>query len=152
MEVSLNSPPNCILNEYLINAIQVLSRKDTGGKDSLDVNCCLSRHKDDAEQYLIRLDVSYKAKTKTEFTVQISVDGYFSWRGGLEVKEGDGYMAWVNGGTILYGIVRATVADLTSSCKCGRVILPTIMMEDIVKDEIRKAIERTTKTEGEIKA
>lgn len=143
MKIDLNSPPNCVLDDYTFNAFQVVPRRDEGEADSLDVDCRISRHKEDAERYLIRIYVDYSGKAKKPFALKISANGYFHWRGGLDSKEGSGYMAWVNGGTILYGLVRATVADLTSSCECGRVILPTIMIHEIVKDMIKKAIERT---------
>lgn len=147
MRVNLDSPPNCVLDDYLFNAFQVVPREDNGDADSLDVSCSLCRHKEDGERYLIRLNLDYRGKAKNPFALRISANGYFHWRGGLESKEGAGYMAWVNGGTIVYGLVRATVADLTSSSECGRVILPTIMMEDVVKDEIRQASEKVPKAE-----
>lgn len=139
MKVDLNSPPNCVLDNYTFNAFQMVLREDNGVADSLDVDCRLCRHKEDTESYLVRIDVDYRAKAKNTFALKISSNGYFHWRGGFESKEGAGYMAWVNGGTILYGLIRATVADLTSSCECGRVILPTIMIDEIVKKSIKKA-------------
>lgn len=149
MRVNLDSPPNCALDDFTFNAFQVVPREDKGEADSLDVSCRLCRHKEDGERFLIRMDLDYRGKSKTPFALRISANGYFHWRGGLESKEGAGYMAWVNGGTIIYGLVRATVADLTSSSECGRVILPTIMMEDVVKDEIRQASENAAKAKDE---
>ena len=139
MIIDLNSPPNCSLDDYTFNSFQVVQRADTGVEDSLDVDCRINSHKVDPERYRIQIDIKYSAKAKSPFVLMISANGYFHWKGGLESTEGSGYMAWVNGGTILYGLVRATVADLTSSCECGRVILPTVMIDEIVKDAIKKA-------------
>jgi Preprotein translocase subunit SecB. len=138
MKIDLKSPPSCVLDDFSFNAFQVVQKKDDNKDDSLDVSCLLYPHKEDDERYQIRITLDYRGKAKTSFALQIIANGYFRWRGGLESGKGVGYMAWVNGGTILYGLTRATVAELTSSCECGRVILPTIMMDDLVKTTIQE--------------
>ncbi len=49
----------------------------------------------------------------------------------------------VNGVSVLYGILRGLVANVTGSFPVGKLVLPTVMPQDIVNDvERRKAEER----------
>ena len=137
MKVNLTSPPDCVLEDYKISALQLVTQPRTVGPKSLDVECLFCPIKDDKERYVVKLNVIYNDKLKKAFSLKVFINGYFQWRGGYEQKEGNGFLAWVNGGTILYGLLRSTVAELTGSSECGRVILPTVMMVDIVKGQIQ---------------
>lgn len=139
MKVNLTLPPDCVLEDYKISALQLVTKPRVPGPKSLDVECQFCPQKEDKEKYVVKLSVNYSGKAKKAFSLRIFVNGYFRWRGGYEQKEGNGFLAWVNGGTILYGLVRATVAELTSSSECGRVVLPTVMMVNIVNDQIKEA-------------
>jgi hypothetical protein len=46
-----------------------------------------------------------------------------------------GYLAALNGATILYGIVRAEVASLTSNFPGGRHILEAVYMQEVLKSQ-----------------
>ncbi len=55
-----------------------------------------------------------------------------------------------NGCTILYGILRGQLANITGSFPNRKLLLPTVMMEDVVKDIEREKAQgsqmRTVKT------
>ena len=138
MKVNLTLPPECVLEDYKISALQLVTRPRVAVQKSLDLVCQFCPQKDDPEKYVVKLNITYSAKARKTFSLRLIVNGYFRWRGGYEQKEGNGFLAWVNGGTILYGLVRATVAELTGSSECGRVIMPTVMMADIVRDQIQE--------------
>lgn len=130
-----------MLQDYKISALQLVTKPTQGRANSLDVECSFCPNEDDPEKYIVKLNVAYTAKAKTKFSLRVLVNGYFQWQGGYREKEGDAFLAWVNGGTILYGLIRSTIAELTASSECGRVILPTVMMVDIVKAQINEALE-----------
>jgi preprotein translocase subunit SecB len=146
MKVNLTLPPDCVLEDYKISALQLVTKPRVAGPKSLDVECQFCPQKDDKEKYVVKLNINYLAKARKTFSLRIFVNGYFRWRGGYEQKEGNGFLAWVNGGTILYGLVRATVAELTSSSECGRVVLPTVMMAEIVRNQIQEAQSKKAKS------
>ena len=141
MKVNLASPPECILTDYRISAFQLLTKLKKPDPSSLDVECLFCPEKDTDERYYVKLIISYAGRGRTSFSLRVVVNGYFEWRGGYKQKEGNAFLAWVNGGTILYGLVRATVSELTASSECGRVLLPTVMMVDIVRAQINAAME-----------
>ena len=149
MKVNFKSPPDCVLNDYKISALQFVANPRIPVTKSLEVECQFCPHKDDKEKYIVKLNVKYSGgKAEKSFSLHVFVNGYFRWRGGYEQKEGDGFLAWVNGGTILYGLIRATVAELTASSECGRVLLPTVMMVDIVRNQIQEQLAKTAKPQG----
>ena len=141
MKVNLESPPECILADFKISALQLVTKPRKPASSGLDVECLFCPEKDADERYSVRLGISYAGgRGKKTFSLRVVVNGYFQWRGGYKQKEGNAFLAWVNGGTILYGLVRATVSELTASSECGRVVLPTVMMVDIVRAQINAAI------------
>ena len=146
MKVNLASPPECILADFKISALQLVTKPRNPAPSALDVECLFCPEKGTDERYVVRLNVMYAGRGRTRFSLRVFVNGYFHWRGGYRQKEGNAFLAWVNGGTILYGLVRATVAELTASSECGRILLPTVMMVDIVRAQINAAME--SKGEG----
>jgi hypothetical protein len=51
------------------------------------------------------------------------------------------YVASLNGATILYGIARAEVASLTSNFPGGRLLLPTVYMDEVLKQQAARLAE-----------
>jgi hypothetical protein len=79
------------------------------------------------------------AKPRCPYAINVEIEGVFSFPEDMP-EEKMGYLCRVNGLTILYGILRGELANVTGSFKGGKFILPTVMMQDVVKDvEARKA-------------
>lgn len=150
MEVNLQSPPNCILEDYRISALRLVANSSDFKKELLDVECMFCCVGEDTEKYQIKLRISYQVKAQTPISLDILATGDFLWRGGYEARDGDSYLAWVNGGTILYGLMRSTIAELTASSECGRVLLPTVMMRDIVDETINNLKQTSADKEVEV--
>ncbi len=150
MKVNLKSPPDCVLKDYRISAFQLVTKSRTATPNALNVECLFCPEKGTEERYVVRLSITYTDRQKTRFSLRVVVNGYFQWRGGYRQKEGNAFLAWVNGGTILYGIVRSTIAELTASSECGRVLLPTVMMVDIVRAQINEAVGKKNEAKAEV--
>ncbi|MEX2381721.1 MAG: hypothetical protein WD490_05010 [Opitutales bacterium] len=75
-----------------------------------------------------------KAKTPYPqfYKLDFRIQGVFRFDEGLEEQKMQ-YLVRVNGGTILYGILRGMLATMTGAFPEGRINLPTIMMQDVVR-------------------
>ena len=99
MKVNLESPPECILEDYRIAAFQLLTKPRKPASSGLDVECLFCPEKDADERYSVRLGISYAGgRGKKTFSLRVVVNGYFQWRGGYRQKEGNAFLAWVNFG------------------------------------------------------
>ena len=79
------------------------------------------------------------------YSIHTEIEGIFSFPEETEELKQE-YLCRVNGLTILYGILRGEIANVTGSFKNGKFVLPTVMMQDVVKEvEARKAKEREAK-------
>jgi len=69
------------------------------------------------------------------------IEGYFKFSDDIEAEKMP-FFSRVNSLTILYGILRGEIANITGSFKGQKYILPSIMMQDVVNDtEARKKAE-----------
>ncbi len=140
MNVNLQSPPNCGLDDYKLSVFQLVTSPRKKKKALLDVECLFCPDAKDKTKYSVSLSIRYSGAAKKAFSIKVVATGAFHWVGGYDQKEGDSFRAWVNGGTILYGLVRSTVAEITGISDCGKVILPTVLMIDIVKGQIEDSL------------
>lgn len=76
------------------------------------------------------------------YAIEAHIIGFFRFEEGTPEEEMQ-YLVRVNGGTILYGILRGQLAAFTGSFPNGKYMLPSVYMQDVVKDvEERKKRER----------
>jgi len=105
--------------------------------------------------HLVKVTMRYSIRPNSSdpsplcpYSIQTEVEGVFSFPEGTDEMKQE-YLCRVNGLTILYGILRGEIANVTGSFKNGKFILPTVMMQDIVKEiEERKAKAREEKQIG----
>ena len=84
-------------------------------------------------------------KPRCPYKIQADIEGVFSFREDT-LKEHMPIISRINSLTILFGILRGEIANITGSFKNGKFILPTVMMQDVVKEvEALKAKARTEK-------
>lgn len=69
------------------------------------------------------------------YELRISIAALLRIESGDEAPTPDdlGYLAALNGATILYGIARGEIAGLTSNFPGGRFVLPTIYMDEVIQ-------------------
>jgi len=101
-----------------------------------------------AKQHIFRLALRLAAKSKTPTPVDFSLDceivGFFRFPE-ASTEETMQRLVRLNGCTILYGILRGQLANITGSFPRQKLILPTVMMEDVINEiEREKAQARKT--------
>ena len=91
----------------------------------------VARRIDDETRYKMQLCITLHPN-EFGWKIDSEIEGYFkcpdSWE--LSLREG---MIRVNGGTILYGILRGQLAAFTGAFPPGAFLLPTINMNDVVR-------------------
>lgn len=110
----------------------------------MDVDYKVMRHKEEKNRYQMQLSVSAgprKEAAKAGWVVDARVEGYFVFPDGLE-RELMEMAIRLNGGIILYGILRGQVAAATGSFPAGKFVLPTIAMQDVIARKEGRRIRR----------
>jgi len=85
------------------------------------------------------------------YNIYAEIEGFFTFSEDL----GDdqmGYLCRVNSATILYGILRGEIGNVTGSFRGGKFLLPTVMMQDVVNQveaDKAEAAESAALTSGE---
>ena len=104
---------------------------------SFNVDYRVYRKPDDPDRYMMSLLLSIEPKTYG-WKVNAQLDGFFKCPEGLTPSMREGVVR-INGGTILYGLLRGQLSAMTGSFFGGPVILPTVNMMEIVKTKEEKA-------------
>ncbi len=86
---------------------------------------------DDETRYRMQLHLSLLPK-EFGWKVESTIEGYFKCPDTWEPAMREG-MIRVNGGTILYGLLRGQLAAFTGAFPPGAFLLPTVNMTEIVK-------------------
>jgi preprotein translocase subunit SecB len=142
--------PVCHLDEFFMTRVNV-AWHEPSQPGSVDIDYLfdydVARHA--TEKHLFRLAFRLAAKSKTPTPVDYSLDceivGFFRFPE-ESAEETMQRMVRLNGCTILYGILRGQLANITGSFPRQKLLLPTVMMEDVVNDiEQEKALARQAK-------
>jgi len=130
--------PVCHLDEFFMTRVNV-AWHEPAESDSVDIDFLFDydvfRHTSEKDRF--RLTFRLAAKSKTPVPVDYSLDceivGFFRFPDG-STEEVMQRLIRLNGCTILYGILRGQVANITGSFPRRKLLLPTVMMEDVVND------------------
>ena len=143
------SAPVCHLDEFFMTRVNV-AWHEPSVPGSIDIDYLfdydVARHT--SEKHRFRLALRLAAKSKTPIPVDYSLDceivGFFCFPED-STEDTMQRLVRLNGCTILYGILRGQLANITGSFPRQKMILPTVMMEDVVNDiEKEKAQARKT--------
>jgi hypothetical protein len=102
-------------------------------KHSFGIDYQVGRREDDELRYRLTLQVSLKAET-AGWNIEGVLDGYFLCPTEMPVPVREGAVR-VNGGTILYGILRGQLSALTGTFPEHPFVLPTVNMLQIVEEK-----------------
>jgi len=94
------------------------------------------RKKDALRSFALRLRVKLKpkpAKSKAGYEIDSEIMGLFDFPESMEEQQMQALIR-INGGTILYGILRGQIAAFTGSFPGGKLSLPPVYMQDIVEE------------------
>ena len=108
------------------------------------------RNADNPHEFALTFIVRDNSKVKTlhpqVYKLDLRLIGFFRFDENVEEKK----MQWLirhNGGTILYGILRGMVTNMTAAFPFGPIHMPTIMMDEIVK-KVEGRNEKSVKKKG----
>ncbi len=132
----------CSLEDFFLNHINVTpldydtDTKTRSGQFAFDYDLVCSCDDD----HRIRMQMSFQMQASLEdeksccpYAIEAEIVGFFSFPQDLEDKQ-IAYLCRVNTMTILYGVLRGEIANITGSFVHGKFVLPTVMMPDIVTD------------------
>jgi preprotein translocase subunit SecB len=143
----------CELEDFCINKLMIEGLQEEDSEETsvffgfdYDLSCRTDN------QHIIKIVLKYSIgpnpddpKPRCPYSIHAEMEGIFRFPEDMEDIQ-MAYLCRVNSLTILYGILRGEIANVTGSCKNGKFILPTVMMEDIVTGiEERKTKEREAK-------
>lgn len=133
------SQPVCHLEEFYLTRVNVAWVEPPVEVNELDLNLAFDysvfRHKNDALRYRLTLHLSSVPQSPDPMGYQMDceISGFFRFPEDSTESKRD-YLIRVNGCTILYGILRGQFAGITGSFPNRPLLLPTVMMEDVVKE------------------
>jgi hypothetical protein len=137
--------PVCTLDEYFIHCLNVnwLNPDSNAEIESMSYSFDydLSCHKQNNRKVRMLLSFWLGPNKDMEtsacpYEIHAKIDGYFTFNDDLDEKQ-MAYLSRVNSATILYGILRGEVGNVTGSFPSGKFLLPTVMMQDVI-DMIEK--------------
>lgn len=98
----------------------------------LHLKCQVARNTENPLRFRVRLDLAVKTKPgHSGLDVEAEAYGLFSFPEGTDEREMH-YLARVNGGTILYGLLRGQIAMASGSFPGKKVVLPAVVMQDFL--------------------
>lgn len=132
--------PAIHLEEYYLEKVLIERREPEVLGDQIivafDFDYRVQRNANDPNLFLLTFIVRDDPKAKAPFPqiykLDLRIQGIFRFNEGVEDADMQ-YLIRVNGGTILYGILRGMLTTIMGAFPEGRINLPTVMMEDVVR-------------------
>lgn len=140
--------PRVGLVDYFFTSFEVRWLQESGGVEQMPPEVQI-RERVEEEAWFVKLALRLRpVPGKSGYEVDLTIVGAFQIeQSSDEGPDGGkiGYLAALNGSTILYGIVRGELTSLTSSFPGGRYLLPAVYMNEVLKAQGEKqGEERTT--------
>lgn len=129
------------LKDFLITRLHVdwksptqPAKNEESFRDNLTVDYDVLRNPETQHLFALefRVRVAPKNRDGAGYSIEAEIVGFFDFPETME-EEKIQYLVRVNGGTILYGILRGQIALITGSFAGGKYTLPTVFMTDVVK-------------------
>lgn len=106
-------------------------------KHSFRVDYKVGRRTDDPNRFRLSLLLDIEPE-EYGWEVHAQLDGFFRTPEDLDQPKKEGLVR-INGGTILYGLLRGQLSAMTGSFPDGPIILPTVNMAEIVRRKEEEA-------------
>jgi len=132
------------LNSYQIENIAV-AWNETFDRDldahtgDIATSISISPHAKDVRKYRVTLEVQVKPTAKKEkefFPYQVAIKGraFFTFQEACPAEDAD-HTLRLNGASILYGLLRAQVAQITAQSVNGQFLLPTVNFLELAETQ-----------------
>jgi len=131
----------CELNNFFLRYLEI-SGADKIEAAEISLHCAFDydlfcNNQDDHKiRMILRVKVTPDMNEPDQtcpYEIKTEIEGFFTFSDELS-NEQMGYLVRVNSATILYGILRGEIANITGSFPSGKFLLPTVMMQDVVKE------------------
>lgn len=139
--------PVCHLDEFFMTRVNV-AWHEPSQPGSVDIDFLfdydVARHSTEKHHFrlALRLVAISRTPTPVDYSADCEIIGFFRFPED-STDETMQRLIRINGCTILYGILRGQLANITGSFPRQKLILPTVMMEDVVHEiEKKKTLAR----------
>jgi preprotein translocase subunit SecB len=130
--------PVCHLDEFFMTRVNV-AWHEPSQPGSVDIDFLfdydVAKHTTEKNRFRLAFRLGVKSKTPmpVEYSLDCEIVGFFHFP---QETTDDAMQRLIrlNGCTILYGVLRGQLANITGSFPRQKLILPTVMMEDVVND------------------
>lgn len=139
----------CELNDFFLRNLEIsganpISAAEISMNCGFDYDLFCNDQDCNKIRMVLRVVLGPDKNEKTQscpFEIKATIEGFFTFPEDLADKQ-MAYLVRVNTATILYGILRGQIATITGAFPAGKFTLPTVMMQDVVKEiEERKVKE-----------
>lgn len=125
-----------LLKDFLITkmSIECIFGAEDSPQHKVKINYKVFKHKEKEKSYRLNLILDIIPDTNCSgYKINTEILGFFDFPENFTELKME-YLIRVNGGTILYGILRGEIANYTGSFPGGKFVLPTVSMREIVRD------------------
>lgn len=152
------STPVCHLDEFYMTRVNV-AWHDPSESGSVEIDFLfdydVARHATEKNRFRLAFRVGVKSKTPVpvDYSLDCEIVGFFLFPEDT-TEEAMQRLIRLNGCTILYGILRGQLANITGSFPRPKLVLPTVMMEDVVQqiEQEKAQVRNTQQTPGKTTA
>lgn len=137
------------LEEFFLTSLKVVWHappKTQEVNTGLRFGYSVGRHKSNKRSFRFEFTVRAEppdAKTPVGYEIDSTIIGLFTFVDGVSEDEMQ-QLIRINGGTVLYGILRGEIAGITGSFPGGKFNLPMVMMHEIVEQiEASRAVKKS---------
>jgi len=128
------------IDDFVIDAFAIRSNPEytkTEPEESGDIGISFDIKRKGEEplfmiSLLIDMNTSKKAFSCAPYQLSMKISGFFSFVEGTD-EETINKMIGLNGLSILYGLMRGTVAQFTANCPHGKLVLPSVNFVELLK-------------------
>ena len=146
-------PAQLNINEYYVDNIIVQSndhfKRTEIGTCGIHVDFDIKRNKDNPLDFLISMLIELNKKDEdfelAEYRILLNITGIYSFAEGTDDATINNMIA-PSGLSILYGVARGVLSQITGNCRHGKFILPTLNFMEIIKNKFKKLAESETAT------
>lgn len=135
---------NLQLDNFLVDELTCridAAQKKPAEKFIFALDFDIKSHDRDPNKYLVSLEVDLNKgrafKTHGGYQIHLHMFGWFSFGEGVD-KNTKTKMAYTNATSILYGVARGIVAQITGGLGRDRFLLPAVNMQEIAKQKVQK--------------
>ncbi|MBA4386488.1 MAG: hypothetical protein C0404_00825 [Verrucomicrobia bacterium] len=130
------------LDQYQIESVSVIVNDKYDSKlpshtGDVSSTITLNPHKEDPNKYLLALELLVRPKKDHEkdflpYNIAIKGRAFFAFKDACPRKEAERVLQ-LNGASILYGLLRAQVAQITAQSVHGQFLLPTMNFVELTQ-------------------